>query len=77
MPMYVQLVFTYCLLSVLSAPRFETDLWQLICLSKSVISTVAHCLPAQGLACKVESKKGAEERKEGRSGRSGGGREVV
>lgn len=44
-------------------PKSEADLWLLIYLGKSVISTVAHCPPVQGLVCKVRSKEAVEGRK--------------
>lgn len=36
--------------------------------SKSVIRTVVHCLPVQGLVRKVRLRKGVEERSRGREG---------
>ena len=46
-------------------PQFETDLWLLICFSKSVISTVPHLSLVQGPVCKAKLKEGAEKRKVG------------
>lgn len=53
--------WTLCVLPVLSAPLFGTDLWWLICLNNSVINAVTHCLPVQGLLCKSRPKEGTWE----------------
>ena len=50
------------------SPKSEADLWLLIYLGKSVISTVAHCLPVQGVVCRPGGRRKVGERKKGREG---------
>lgn len=54
------------------SPHFETDLWLLICCSKSVGNTVVHCLPVQCLVSKARLKKRIEGRSQGEKGVSRG-----
>jgi len=49
-------------------PHSEVYLQLLMYFSKSVIRTVVHCLPVQGLVRKVRLRKGVEERSRGREG---------
>lgn len=41
-------------------PNFKTDLWLLICLSKSIVSTVAHCPLVQGQTKEEAGEQGGE-----------------
>lgn len=53
------------MLTVLSAPRFEADLWSLVCLSRSVISTVAHYSLCKALSVRAGRRREMREKKGG------------
>lgn len=61
------------MLIVLSAPRFEADLWSLICLSRSVISTVAHYPLCKALSVGTGQRREMREKKCEEGAREGAG----